>query len=134
MDRDLWCHEIVLAADAASARRARSFVTRQLVEHRLAYLVDEVRLVASELATNAVVHAATEFTVVLEGEVTSVLLTVRDGSSGSLPRLNIAPATAASGRGLHIVDVVSQEWGVGDPEGAPTSVWARFGRRPAPAT
>jgi len=42
-------------------------VTRQLVDHRLAYLVDEVRLVASELATNAVVHAATEFTVVLEG-------------------------------------------------------------------
>jgi anti-sigma regulatory factor (Ser/Thr protein kinase) len=134
MEQDLWCDEIVLAADVSSARRARSFVTHQLIEHRLPYLVDEVRLVASELATNAVVHAATEFTVVLEGKATSVLLTVSDGSSGALRPLDIAPATAASGRGLHIVNIVSQEWGVGDLEGSSKSVWARFARRPAAAT
>jgi hypothetical protein len=58
-----WSHQATFEASPICASRARDFVTRRLVEHRLLYLVDPVRLVASELATNALVHAQTAFTV-----------------------------------------------------------------------
>jgi hypothetical protein len=48
-----WCHETTLAAHPMSPARARRFVVQHLVEHRLLLLLDPVRLVASELATNA---------------------------------------------------------------------------------
>ena len=63
MDQNsLWSHETVLAAEPGSAAKARAFVLQHLAEHRLLYLVDDVRMVASELATNAVLHARTAFT------------------------------------------------------------------------
>jgi anti-sigma regulatory factor (Ser/Thr protein kinase) len=123
-----WSHETVLAADAGSAARARTFVVDHLVEHRLLYLVDDVRLVASELATNAVVHAQTAFTVILEGHPDSVLLTVRDGSQTvpALPRPPPARESGTTGRGLVIVNLSSHAWGVAGEEDSGKSVWARF--------
>ena len=47
---------------------------------RQAHLVDDLRLVVSELATNAVVHAKTSFGVSLSRVQRSVLLAIRDGS------------------------------------------------------
>jgi anti-sigma regulatory factor (Ser/Thr protein kinase) len=127
----LWSHQTVLAADAISAAKARAFVVQQLVEHRLLYLVDEIRLVASELATNAIVHARTAFTVILEGREDSVLLTVRDGS----PTTPAQPEDAldgmhVAGRGLLIVNLMSQTWGVTHEDGTAKSVWASFETRP----
>jgi anti-sigma regulatory factor (Ser/Thr protein kinase) len=129
-----WSHEVVLPAEVGSASRARAFVTHHLVEHRLLYLVDEVRLVASELATNAVVHARTRFTVILEGREHSVLLTVCDGSPIEPAALDIRPEMSMTGRGLHIVNLVSKTWGVTALDGTNKSVWAQFEkRRGAPA-
>src|SRR3954468_21586633 len=111
----VWSHETVLAAEPGSAAKARAFVLEHLVEHRLLYLVDHVRLVASELAANAVVHARTAFTVTLEGGLQSVLLAVRDGSSPRPPppSADILPsASATSGRGLLVVSMFSESWGV----------------------
>jgi anti-sigma regulatory factor (Ser/Thr protein kinase) len=125
----LWSEQMALPAEVGSAAKARAFVSHQLVEHRLLYLVDEVRLVASELATNAIVHAMTTFTVILEGRELSVLLTVRDGSPLTPTRPRIAPATGISGRGLAIVNLMSQSWGVADLDDASKSVWAQFEKR-----
>jgi len=120
----LWSHEMILAADAGSAARTRAFVLQHLVDHRLLYLVDEVRLVASELATNAVVHAQSSFTVTLEGRQGSVLLTVRDGlqTSRSTSRAGLQEEDM-TGLGLVVVNLLSQTWGEDDATG---SVWARF--------
>ena len=49
-DRHTWSHQAAFEATPASASRARSFVVRHLVDHGLRYLVEPVRLVASELA------------------------------------------------------------------------------------
>jgi anti-sigma regulatory factor (Ser/Thr protein kinase) len=128
MDQDLlWSHETVLAAEPGSAAKARAFVLQHLVEHRLLYLVDDVRVVASELAANAVLHARTAFTVTLEGRMRSLLLTVRDGSPAA-PEPSHAPpdGLAATGRGLFIVKVISESWGVTGWEGTSKSVWASF--------
>jgi hypothetical protein len=123
----LWAHETVLDAEPGSAAMARAFVAQHLFEHRLLYLVDDVRMVASELATNAVLHARTGFTVTLEGRVRTVLLTVRDGSPTPPGPISAAQhVLAPSGRGLVIVGVISKSWGVTGWEGDTKSVWASF--------
>ena len=131
MDQDVaWSHETVLAAEPGSAAKARAFVLQHLVDHRLLYLVDDVRLVVSELAANAVEHARTAFTVTLEGHVQSVLLTVRDGSPTPLrPGDGTLPWSATGGRGLLVVNMISESWGVTGWEGEAKSVWASFGMR-----
>jgi anti-sigma regulatory factor (Ser/Thr protein kinase) len=130
----VWSHETVLAAEPGSAAKARGFVLEHLVEHRLLYLVDHVRLVASELAANAVVHARTAFTVTLEGRLQLVLLAVRDGSSARpQPPADILPGAAAtSGRGLFLVSMFSESWGVTVREDDTKSVWASFDIRVGP--
>ena len=96
-----WSHRSTFEASPISARRAREFVSQRLVDHRLPYLVDPVRLVTSELATNALAHAQTAFTVTLAGCDETVLLTVRD-SSRALPTRRAAQVMEPSGRGLRL--------------------------------
>ena len=57
--------------------RGRAFVSKHLVDHRLTFLVDTVRLVVSELATNALVHGQTAFVVTLSREDDTVRVTVQ---------------------------------------------------------
>lgn len=121
-----WSHEIVLSADAASASKARDFVCVHLTEHHLQYLVEDVRLVVSELATNAMVHARTSFTVTLlqEGD-RSVLLTVQDGSPLVPVGLDV-DVLDTIGRGLSIVDCLSDDSGVIPGLDGTKSMWATF--------
>lgn len=123
-----WSHETELAAELVSASNAREFVRLHLGEHDLSYLEDEIRLVVSELATNALRHARTPFTVTLHGGGESVLLIVHDGSSSAL-----VPAAEdgldEGGRGLSIVDELSHDWGVVQGCGEAKSVWASFETR-----
>ena len=121
----LWSHQLRLPAEDESVPRARRFVCIRLVDHRFLNLVDDVRLVVSELATNAIQHAHTSFTVTLERVDESVLLTVTDGSP--VPPMQLATdLLEAGGRGLSIVDLVSGDWGVIRRPGEGKSVWASF--------
>jgi two-component sensor histidine kinase len=101
-------------------------VRTTLAGHQLCELVEDIQLVASELATNALLHARTPFSVTLQGSNGSVLLTVRDGSP-VLPQQGSAQATSTSGRGLTIVGQMSQEWGTASESEGAKSVWASFG-------
>jgi anti-sigma regulatory factor (Ser/Thr protein kinase) len=120
-----WSHETDLLCEPQSAALARDFVTAHLVEHGFALLVEDLRLVTSELASNAVLHARTAFSVVLAGDDVSVLLTVRDASA---LRPTPLPAWAAGtrGRGLAIVGQLSRQWGTTPDADGGKSVWARF--------
>ena len=51
-----WSHCTTFQATPISASEARDFVMHHLVDYRLLYLVDPIRLVVSELTTNALVH------------------------------------------------------------------------------
>lgn len=123
-----WSHETELAARARSASQARAFVSRHLLDHELAHLVDDVRLVVSELATNAMVHARTPFTVTLGGFEDTVFLAVLDGSRVG-PTLVVAGGMDTSGRGVSIVQTLSREWGFTDGASGGKSVWAEFDAR-----
>lgn len=120
-----WSHDTLLAADLQSPWLAREFVSRHLRAHHLSHLVEDVRLVVSELATNAVAHAQTPFVVTLSSANGSVLLDVQDGSTTA-----VAPstpgATDMSGRGMMIVELLCHEWGTSSDGEGSKSVWASF--------
>lgn len=123
-----WSHASVLAAEPKSVALARDFVCAHLAEHRLLHLVGDVRLVVSELATNAVAHAQTPFTVTLSSANGSVRLAVQDESTLALRR-SAPDDMDMSGRGLILVESLSQEWGTSTDAGGFKSVWASFPER-----
>ena len=121
----IWSHKIELTAHACSASQARAFVTRHLMNHDIADMVNDVQLVVSELATNATLHAQTPFTVVLEASNDVVFLEVRDGSQVG-PHLIVARTLETSGRGVAIVQALSRCWGVTAGASGGKSVWVEF--------
>ena len=121
----LWAHGITLAPERQSVATARRFVRVHLTGHDLPALVDDVTLVASELATNALRHAGTAFTVTITAFADDVVLAVEDGSL-SMPVLVEAGVDDVVGRGMAIVDVVSRDWGVVVDADVGKSVWASF--------
>jgi anti-sigma regulatory factor (Ser/Thr protein kinase) len=125
----LWSHEAPFTPDALSASSARDFVCHHLVEHDLLYLVEDVRLVVSELVTNAVVHAQTPLVVTVQGLHFCVIVTVQDDSV-SPPRTVVANATDTAGRGLDLVEQLSSHWGVSASVDGGKHVWALFATRP----
>lgn len=123
-----WSHETVLAAELVSARRARDFVRLHLAAHHLSHLVEDVSLVVSELATNAVTHAQTPFCVTLSSVSGSVLLAVQDGSA-AVPVRSGSDVVDVSGRGLVIVEGLSDKWGTSADGDGHKLVWASFPER-----
>jgi anti-sigma regulatory factor (Ser/Thr protein kinase) len=93
--------------DPANVRRARTFVVDALV----GTAVDEelVRLLTSELATNAVLHAESEFRVRVRADP----MIVRVEVINSEPELLLAmrEPSGQGGRGLHLVKELSVDWG-----------------------
>ena len=84
-----------------------------------------IGLVVSELATNAVVHAQTPFTVALAIENGAVTVEVTDDDP-RLPSARDPSPMALKGRGLVIVDQVSRAWGVRPVPGGGKVVWAEL--------
>jgi anti-sigma regulatory factor (Ser/Thr protein kinase) len=121
-----WMHQVELPGEARSVGLARSFVKDLLLAHGLAALVPDVRLVASELATNAIVHAATVFTVTVSGVGAVLLLEVRDGSRAGPVLAATIDGLATNGRGIAIVRELSRAWGVDRNTSGGKTVWAEF--------
>ncbi|GHH54438.1 ATP-binding protein [Streptomyces candidus] len=110
---------------------ARAHVRAVLVEWRLGLLIDDALLVTSELATNALVHAAgigDHFTLTLRRHG-MLVIEVADSYEWAMPELRkIDDPLGASGRGLVLVDALSAHWGV-RPRDPGKTVWAHL---PAP--
>ncbi len=108
--------------------------SRQFVGDAVADLPKDVRdaaiLMMSELATNAIVHAATGFEVVVERTEDSVRVEVTD-VGGGVPEVQSPLSSEAHGRGLQIVQQLSDEWGMIDNDDhSGKTVWytVRFDR------
>jgi hypothetical protein len=115
------------AAEPGAPGAARRFVRDGLRQwgHADEDLVDEVAFVVSELATNAVVHAGTPFSVgirVLPAQL--VRLSVRDASPTMSTISNSSPA-AQAGSGLSLVADLASCWGVETTSDGKV-VWAEF--------
>jgi anti-sigma regulatory factor (Ser/Thr protein kinase) len=108
-----------------SARAARRFVVDALRRRgQDDAVVDDAALIVTELATNAIVHARSPFTVTLASDGDVVRIAVADTASG-LPVERSADPTAQSGRGLGLIGGVARSWGTTlTPDGK--SVWAEL--------
>ncbi|ANH38024.1 putative diguanylate cyclase YegE [Nocardioides dokdonensis FR1436] len=120
-------------ADPASVPGARRFV-REALRGRGAELVDDAELCVGELAANAALHsggAMMDVSVRLDHGATTVAVTDEGDVpvEALMPRLVVEPGAAHSepttGRGLGIVSVLADDWGVERVPGG-TRVWARL--------
>jgi anti-sigma regulatory factor (Ser/Thr protein kinase) len=112
------------SADAplAARRFVSSVLTRRPYEDRV-HLAD-ARLVVSELASNAVIHAGTPFAVSIRYTGSAVRISVRD-ESATRPVLRNGGPASLSGRGLRLVAAMAEAWGTdGGPDGK--TVWAEL--------
>jgi anti-sigma regulatory factor (Ser/Thr protein kinase) len=101
-----------LPKDTRAPLLARAFVRKELGELHSVEVRDRVELLASELVTNAVVHAGSLVTMDVVSEASgAVLVEVADGSPVH-PVLRETELLDESGRGLELVDKLSVEWGV----------------------
>ncbi|MFJ7630720.1 ATP-binding protein [Streptomyces sp. NPDC097595] len=117
-----------------SVGASREFVTGLLAEWQLHTLIEDIRLCVSELATNALLHGVPpgrEFSVALHRVEDQVRLEVRDSGPGQ-PNVQQAADDACSGRGLHLVRALADDFGVDDHVVGKT-VWLIFKTAPATA-
>src|SRR6185437_8598206 len=96
-----------------SARMARFYVRAALAYHDLSGYADDAEAVAAELIANAVTHAPSPVVTLaltwLEGS-RALGIVVTDPSP--LPPVKRAPGKDTEhGRGLHIVEALSERWG-----------------------
>jgi len=104
MDRD---------AGRPTVADARQFVVERLHAWDVPEAVTrDLTLITSELVTNAMVHGGSPVELRLERNGTRVVVEVQDDAAGGLPRARRPSDDDEHGRGLHIVEVLSDEWGI----------------------
>jgi anti-sigma regulatory factor (Ser/Thr protein kinase) len=102
-----------------SVAEARSHVRREL-EDQPQEVIDVAELLTSELATNAIIHAASGFELEIDVDRT-IRVEVRDAGGGRPAVLHAGPQDG-SGRGLGLVQALSSAWGV-TPSPPGKTVW-----------
>ncbi len=120
-------------AKPESVGLAREFTTAALTAWGLDGPADNIRLCVSELASNALVHGTEPghgFVVKLTGDDGFVRLEVHDSRNprrdGHRPHVRHPDLADTSGRGLLIVEMLADAWGVESRQPFGKIVWSRF--------
>jgi hypothetical protein len=82
-------------------------------------LAVDAAIVATELASNAVLHARSDFTVTVARRLGAIRIAVRDGEPLG------APLAVAAGHGLDLVNIVAARWGA-RPLAGGKLIWAEL--------
>jgi len=132
----------LLGAEPGSVRAARDFTVATLHRWGAAERSSDITLVVSELLTNALRHAGSGDTgprrpvwLGLLQPGPCVLCAVADPSEAA-PTPQTPGSLAETGRGLHIICALSDQWGYTEPSETGKVVWALFHSRltpPSPA-
>jgi anti-sigma regulatory factor (Ser/Thr protein kinase) len=122
-----------LSRGPQAARAARRLTRNTLRDWGLAFLVEDAETIVGEFVANAVTHAATmaaprkqaQENLALRllrrtGEVTCAVLDPSD----TAPVLKEPASVEESGRGLQMVDALSDVWGWSPVAGRGKAVWA----------
>jgi anti-sigma regulatory factor (Ser/Thr protein kinase) len=126
------------APDPSEVFAARHFVLGVLEDWGLE--MEDLPLLVSELATNAVLHARSDFEVTVIRSRRSLRVEVFDQNT-RLPSFAVAPTDAYSGRGLMLLRGLSTNWGVESHSDIGKTIWFEVGMprrlsrkgRPVPA-
>ena len=111
-------------ADPEAPGHARRFVVAALRSWADEELVGDAALVVTELATNAILHARSAFTVTLTSRSGTVEIAVEDASPLE-PVGQVAAEASLSGRGLAIIAALARRWGTASTA-AGKRVWAEL--------
>jgi anti-sigma regulatory factor (Ser/Thr protein kinase) len=104
-----------------SVHAARRFATDTLSSSPVS-TVEAVELMVSELATNCIRHERTSFHITIVGSSQEIRVEVTDSGSGT-PTMRSPGPDEPSGRGLQIVDMLSDSWGVEPEHPSGKTVW-----------
>jgi anti-sigma regulatory factor (Ser/Thr protein kinase) len=124
----------VLEGGSAAPRRARQEITEHLNGELGSERTLDAVLLVGELVTNSVIHAATgaahEIVLELIIGLDDVRVVVTDGGSPTVPMIQPFDTARPGGRGLFLVDTLSDRWGMTRKGSRETRVWFEMGRRP----
>ncbi len=115
--------ECALAGSAESVRSSRDLV-RRVLDACPREFVEDAMLVADELVTNAIRHGRPPISLTVRPDPAGVLIEVLDCGPGR-PVHRKVDEHADRGRGLDIVDRLSDDWGV-EPVDGGKRVWSRL--------
>ena len=107
-----------------SISAARRFVTG-IISDVPVEVRESVAVMVSELSTNALVHAASCFDVVVDRSASAVTVAVTDWGEGS-PELQSPNSTEPHGRGLRIVEALADQWGIIATSDEAKTIWFRL--------
>jgi anti-sigma regulatory factor (Ser/Thr protein kinase) len=108
-------------ADRQSVPAARRFATQALATIA-PELRQSVELMVSELATNCIRHVRTSFRLTVHRTPDEIRVEVTDHGAGT-PRMRSPGPDDPTGRGLRIVDALSEQWGVEPEVPSGKTVW-----------
>lgn len=117
-----------------SVAQARGFVGSAVACHLDPSRSDDIRICVSELASNALLHAESSFTVrICVDRHGCVRLEVHDQDRNKAPEKAHLPhdQQATTGRGMVIVEQLADDWGVELPATGGKCVWSHFAGRQA---
>ncbi|MCY1140622.1 anti-anti-sigma factor [Actinoplanes sp. Pm04-4] len=105
-------HSLDLEPVVGAARRSRELITEACGRWDRHDLAGPACIVVTELVNNVVVHVRTPMTVLLALHGSGISVAVRDRST-HIPTYTggPVPATAYGGRGMLLIDSVSEKWG-----------------------
>jgi anti-sigma regulatory factor (Ser/Thr protein kinase) len=114
-------HEAQFPAQATAVAQVRRMIAETLpgLEPPIA---ESVTLMVSELATNSVQYAGTDFTVTIERLPRRIRIAVTDAGPGE-PVMRAPTPRDSTGRGLRIVERLSDSWGVQHSNACGKTVW-----------
>ena len=113
---------IQLEADPSSPAAARAFVRQWLAGQGFSQIAPALELMTSEAVTNAVIHAGEPLEVSIEDRGDCVRVRVNDPVV-AVPVARPPSPSAASGRGVAIIDALASRWGVVVDPPAGKQVW-----------
>jgi anti-sigma regulatory factor (Ser/Thr protein kinase) len=123
----------VLEGGSSAPRRARHEIAEHLNGELGSERTEDAVLLVGELVTNSVLHAATgaahEIVLELIIGADEVRVVVTDGGSLAVPMIQPQHPTRPGGRGLFLVDTLSDRWGMMREGTHETQVWFEMGRR-----
>jgi anti-sigma regulatory factor (Ser/Thr protein kinase) len=123
----LRCDEQRFAGEPRAVAEARAFAVAAITRWGLKERTDDLRLCVSELASNAVVHSgspASDFTLRVIASPHRLRVEVSDDGDGR-PVRRQSMYEDTSGRGLLLVDALTDAWGI-DDRAVGKIVWAEF--------
>ena len=109
-----------------SVPAARRFLRDMMRDSDTVADIDTASLLVTEIVTNALLHALTPMILTVSVSPDVVRIEVRDGSEVP-PRVHAFSPTAATGRGLRLLESLALRWGVRPEPGRGKIVWFEVG-------